>query len=60
MQEPHKKVHQFANKNLRFVEEHNPELCTQNAKTILENFEEMERASAELFAYMDELLKEKW
>ena len=60
MQTPHHKVHEFANKNLQYVQDKESQHCTQNAQTILSNFEQMEAASAELFSYMDELLKEKW
>lgn len=60
MQTPHHKVHDFANKNLEYVQHRKSELCTQNAQIILDNFHAMEAASKELFTYMDELLKERW
>ncbi|MCD6258815.1 MAG: CZB domain-containing protein [Helicobacteraceae bacterium] len=60
MQAPHHKIHELVNKNLSYIQEKRDDLCIQNAQIILNNFKEMEQASAELFHYMDHLLKEKW
>ena len=53
---PHEIVHQKANKNLELVAE--PAKCTEHGGEILKNFEEMEKASHELFVLMDEMIAE--
>ena len=55
---PHTIVHTNANKNLSYLNEDAYNTVLSNTKTILENFEEMESASEELFAHMDTMLIE--
>ncbi len=54
---PHETVHQKANENLKFVHTYK-EKCIDHAPKIIENFEEMEKASHELFTLMDAMLSE--
>lgn len=54
---PHTLVHQKANKNLELVHTKKEE-CLNHAAEIISNFEEMEKASHELFALMDTMLAE--
>lgn len=58
MSRPHEIVHERANKNLQYIKDTSGRLCIANATEILTNFREMEDASTELFALMDNLIKE--
>ena len=55
---PHAVVHNNANANLEFLGENAYNDVLSNAKDIIDNFEEMETASNELFAHMDTMLVE--
>jgi methyl-accepting chemotaxis protein len=54
---PHETVHQKANANLQFVHTHQDQ-CIDHAEKIIENFQEMEKASHALFELMDTMLSE--
>jgi methyl-accepting chemotaxis protein len=54
---PHEIVHQKANENLKFVQTHHGK-CIDHAPKIVKNFQEMEKASHELFVLMDTMLAE--
>ncbi|MFA5216400.1 methyl-accepting chemotaxis protein [Sulfuricurvum sp.] len=54
---PHALVHQKANSNLELIRT-KKENCLQHAAEIITNFEEMEKASQELFTLMDSMLAE--
>lgn len=54
---PHELVHKKANTNLAFVHTHK-EKCIEHGSEIIQNFEEMENASHELFTLMDDMLSE--
>ncbi len=58
MATPHNIVHQNANKNLEYLEQNAKEVTLKNADEILENFENMEKASEELFELLDRILNE--
>jgi len=55
---PHKIVHNNANINLNFIQNDAESSTLENADTIVDNFDKMEEASAELFALMDAMLEE--
>jgi methyl-accepting chemotaxis protein len=56
---PHNIVHTNANRNLSFLDsQHSDENVLEHADAILDNFEEMENASEELFHIMDTMLVE--
>lgn len=57
MSNPHALVHQKANINLELVQT-KKENCLNHANEIIANFEEMEKASQELFTLMDSMLAE--
>jgi methyl-accepting chemotaxis protein len=56
--QPHAIVHTNANENLSFLDDDAYNTVLSNADIILDNFEEMEQASAQLFTHMDLMLKE--
>ena len=56
--QPHAIVHTNANENLSFLDDDAYNTVLSNADVILDNFEEMEQASAQLFTHMDLMLKE--
>lgn len=58
MQEPHRKIHEFTNKNLSFVQTSSEQVCLEKSDEIISNFREMEKSSNELFAIMDKLMVE--
>lgn len=53
---PHETVHNYARKNLKFIEDGDHSI--EHRQEIISNFIEMEKASDELFHHMDELIKE--
>ena len=55
---PHKTVHDNANKNLSYVDSGSVELLISHGSEIVNNFEQMEEASAKLFVLLDSMLKE--
>ena len=55
---PHKIVHDNANKNLNFITQNAEKDIMSNSETIINNFDEMEEASSELFTLLDSMLKE--
>ncbi len=55
IQEPHSKVHKFANENIEIT---NNALTQEVAPKIIENFKKMEKASYELFDKLDALIEE--
>jgi methyl-accepting chemotaxis protein len=55
---PHKTVHDRANKNLSYLEKDAKQDTLANCKEIIENFDQMEKASKELFGLMDAMLSE--
>jgi len=55
---PHATVHNNANANLEYLSEDAYNNVLSNTDTILDNFEEMENASNELFEHMDTMLRE--
>lgn len=55
---PHETVHARVNQNLGFIKNSDSTLCLKHAEEIIQNFVEMEKASAELFILMDNLIKE--
>lgn len=57
LKDPHEKVHQKANENLKFVQTYEGK-CIDHGPQIVENFKEMEKASHELFVLMDTMLSE--
>lgn len=57
---PHNMVHKNANANLVFLHNDAHKDTLNNADTIVSNFEEMESASEELFALMDNMLQEEY
>ena len=54
---PHKKVHDSLEKNMTFVKDKST-LDGNNPKTLVQNFEEMEAASKELFLTLDMMVQE--
>jgi methyl-accepting chemotaxis protein len=59
MDTPHTIVHQNANNNLKYLDAANPEQeVLQHADDIIKNFDAMEDASEELFALLDQMLRE--
>ena len=58
MKAPHTSVHDYANKNMHFLQNGSVEECLDNSDEILVNFSRMEEASEELFAVMDRMLAE--
>ena len=55
---PHEIVHKNANNNLAFINQE-PEITTlQNSQKIIANFDAMESSSSEMFALLDEMLKQ--
>lgn len=55
---PHATLHMEANKNLKFLEGDASFNTLKNCDEIMQNFENMERASDELFHLLDAILKE--
>ncbi|MEA2072616.1 MAG: methyl-accepting chemotaxis protein [Campylobacterota bacterium] len=55
---PHNTVHVNANTNFAFIVEDAEQNTLKNADIIVENFDKMEEASAELFSLMDIMLEE--
>ncbi|WP_345992404.1 methyl-accepting chemotaxis protein [Sulfurimonas sp. HSL-1716] len=56
---PHSTVHKNANGNMKFLEADNPaENILVHKDEIINNFQEMEKASSELFVLMDSMLAE--
>ena len=55
---PHKIVHNNANTNLQFIEIDAEVTTLNNSDKIVDNFDKMEDASAELFTLMDSMLEE--
>ena len=55
---PHAVVHNNANANLKYLTNNPKEETLTNADTIISNFENMESASEELFALLDNILVE--
>jgi methyl-accepting chemotaxis protein len=59
LDKPHNVVHTNANANLEFVNTNDPEhTVLNNQEKIIHNFDEMETASHELFALLDNMLEE--
>jgi methyl-accepting chemotaxis protein len=58
MQTPHSVVHQNANQNLEYLEGDAKEATLKNADKIIQNFNNMEKASEELFGLLDQILNE--
>jgi len=55
---PHTCVHKNANTNLSFITDNAEQTTLDNQDTIVENFDNMEAASEELFILMDNMLQE--
>ena len=55
---PHETVHINANKNLEFITDNAEENVMNNSCKIIDNFDEMEEASTELFSLLDKMLEE--
>ncbi|MEN8303664.1 MAG: methyl-accepting chemotaxis protein [Campylobacterota bacterium] len=55
---PHATVHNNANENLDYLEKHESENLLLHAEKIIQNFNDMENASHELFTLMDNMLSE--
>jgi len=55
---PHAKIHENANANLNYLDGNIEKDTLENAAKILENFEQMEQSSEELFELMDSMLNE--
>jgi hypothetical protein len=55
---PHETVHKNANKNLTYLSKNSEEDTLANDVIIINNFDAMENASAELFSELDHMLKE--
>ncbi|MDD4854405.1 MAG: CZB domain-containing protein [Sulfuricurvum sp.] len=53
---PHAIVHTCARDNFKFIEE--GDHTVENKKAIIENFTSIEKASQQLFIFMDELIQE--
>lgn len=58
MMAPHTVVHDRVNKNLKYIKNTDKKECITHATEIITNFQEMEKASSELFILMDNLIKE--
>ncbi len=59
MSTPHAIVHDNANENLRYLDSNDPvEETIEHEQEILERFEQMEKASEELFMLLDSMLQE--
>lgn len=58
MMTPHTVVHDRVNKNLKYIKDADNKECIAHATEIIANFQEMEKASSELFVLMDNLIKE--
>jgi len=59
MAQPHAIVHNNANYNLKYLDSTDPEAeVLTHANEIIENFDKMESASEELFALLDQMLRE--
>ncbi len=56
MKAPHENVHEYANKNMQYLQSGSAEECLTHSDEILTNFGRMEEASEELFAAMDGML----
>ena len=57
MDEPHNRVHKSVNNNLQYIE-NDSTLKDDNPKKIIDNFQDMENASEELFNKLDAILEE--
>ncbi|QOY54115.1 CZB domain-containing protein [Candidatus Sulfurimonas marisnigri] len=55
---PHSIVHDYANKNLTYIQENAQENTISNSEEIINNFEMMEKSSTELFTLLDNMLEE--
>lgn len=55
---PHEIVHSNANKNLTFLDKNPQKDTLDNDSSIINNFDEMEKASSQLFFLLDNMLKE--
>ena len=55
---PHEIVHKNANQNLSYLNTNPAEDTLKNSSTIIHNFDDMEKASSELFILLDSMLKE--
>lgn len=53
---PHEAVHKKVHENIKYVE--NGDHTIENKNAIMQNFQEMEEVSSQLFAHMDALIKE--
>ncbi len=58
MAAPHAVVHNNANKNLDYLQNHENENILKHSDEIIKNFDDMENASSELFVHMDSMLEE--
>lgn len=56
IEKPHETVHKAVHKNIHFID--NEDRSIEHKNEIIENFEEMEKASHTLFDLMDNLIKE--
>jgi len=55
---PHVTIHNNANKNLTFISDSKDDATLKNADEIINNFDNMEEASSELFVLLDSMLVE--
>ncbi|MDD2652696.1 MAG: methyl-accepting chemotaxis protein [Sulfurimonas sp.] len=55
---PHETVHKNANSNLAYLDRDAEVTTLNNAQNIIENFDNMEKASEELFGLLDKMLQE--
>jgi len=55
---PHQIVHKNANSNLLYLDVRAEEETLKNSQNIINNFDNMEKASEELFALLDTMLQE--
>lgn len=55
---PHKKVHDNANANVAYLDDGIEDSHVEAGDLVVSRFEEMEKASVELFGYLDAILKE--
>ncbi len=55
---PHALLHEKVNKNLMFLDENAASSTLKHSNEILQNFDDMEKASEELFVLLDTILKE--
>jgi len=55
---PHETVHKNANANLFYLDQNSEEETLKNSQNIINNFDNMEKASEELFTLLDVMLQE--